>query len=204
MQFPIDIRILKAAYLCTSHESVRYYLNGVCVQWDGAHLTAVATDGHRLIAFNLPYDKETFADADKFSVIIPNDIIKNWKVNNKLPTTILFDYVKGAPSDHCSMTADGTSVTFAPVDGVFPDWRRILPAEVSGEVAQFNTGYLDDFTRATKILYGKERFITVRHNGGSPAVINMMAPEDEFEVMAVLMPRRDTEQGSYEKPAFCK
>lgn len=202
MKITINMSILKAAHLFTSKESTRYYLNGVAIEWNGAHLTAVATDGHRLVAFNLPHDDSLTAD-DKFSIIIPNDVLKNWKLNKNFNDAELS--IETAPDGKisCALHAEGTGVMFSPIDGVFPDWRRIIPAELSGDVMQFNTAYLDDFTRATKILYGKERFITVRHNGEGPAVIDM-ASVGEFEVVAVLMPRRGSEIAEYSKPEFCK
>jgi DNA polymerase-3 subunit beta len=203
MKFDIDMRVLKAAAICVSTDSVRYYLNGVAIQWNGKYLTATATDGHRLVSFNLPYNEADFAGVDKFSFIIPHTVLKGVKLDKYVTVGSLAFEPSESGAATCTLSCVGTSTIFQTIDGTFPDWRPILPTELSGEVAQFNTGYLKDFAAMTKILFGKERLINVHHNGNGPAAVDLRA-DGEFDTVAVVMPVRAAGDWSYVKPEWAK
>lgn len=206
MKFDIDMRVLKAAFYCVSTEATRYYLNGVAIEWNERNLTATATDGHRLVAFNLPFKAEEFEGVAKFSFIIPHAVIKAIKLDKYVNEgSLAFEpSVNGGAT--CTLSYVTMSTIFQTIDGTFPDWRRILPSEVDGTLAQFNTAYLKDFTAMTKVLFGKERNIRVNHNGNSAAVIDLQTSEtDEFDAIAVLMPlRAGGEDSVYSKPEWAK
>ena len=175
-----DFRAFKAAALCVSSEQVRYYLNGVFAEYKNGALILVATDGHRLIAVN-PESNGPAPNGPEFGIIIPSDVIARIKIS-KYAT--LGDLV--CEGGQWRLEYDGLKIGFNPIDGTFPDWRRIVPSETSGEAAQFNAAYLTDFGKASKLLGGDTRPV-VSHNGEGPALISFQA---DFEVFGVLMPFR--------------
>lgn len=113
-EFEADLAALFApVQFAISTEETRYYLNGICLQGDGSHLTATATDGHRLATHKVEGGEE-FAQ-----VIVPRKLV------SLVP--------KGAVQVNLSSTKiriEGEGITYVSklVDGTFPDYERVIPA----------------------------------------------------------------------------
>lgn len=182
MTSTINLRVLAALSICASTEETRYYLNGVKVEITPRHVTYVVTDGHRLVAH-----RETLADdaADNATLgdfIIPLVQCKAIKLGKRDDgaATIAGD------ASRLTIERDGAAVSFKPVEGSFPDWRRVLPSSIDGVTAQFNPKYLADFAKVGAMLeYGDK--VWVSHNGDSPASITWSG---NVNTLAVLMPIR--------------
>lgn len=181
---PVDL--LKAALVCCSTEETRYYLNGVCVSPSG-HI--VSTDGHRLFAGR--YLGETVES----EIIIPLATVKKALTGYRGDKIDLSDWRKAGRS--CSLG----DLKFTPVDGTFPDWKRILPTgegkdytpipdrpeDAPGRV-QFNPVYYGDLAKISKVLTGKADNIHVHvWTASSPAGVSFAGRDD---VLCVLMPIR--------------
>lgn len=181
---PVDL--LKAALVCSSVESYRYYLNGVCITPTG-HV--VSTDGHRMFV-----GRYTGASGEG-ELIIPNAAIKKALVGHKTSEINLVDARKDGGT--CSLG----DINFTPVDGKFPDWKRILPTgegpgfsplpdrpeDDPGQV-KFNPVYYGDLGKISKILTGS---VTSAHlhvwTASAPAGVSFAGRDDAF---CVLMPIR--------------
>lgn len=162
---------LKAMAVLASKQDIRYYLNGVLVESNGAHTRLIATDGHLLGVFQI---SETAHDDKAFSIIIPNEIIT--KLDKK---------------DNFLSCVDGKwnidGISFVPVDGKFPDYMRVLPANpATGETAQFNPELINRFAKCSKLLNGS-KFPVIAHNGQSSALVDIGL--DRF--VGVVMPMRN-------------
>lgn len=174
----VPTAVLKAALICASTEEVRYYLNGVYVDPKGL---LVSTNGH--VMFCGKIDLTDVAPFDGW--IIPREAIKRAVTGYKDSTIEI------------SPTRVGDIAT-QPVDGTYPDWRRVLPDETSGEVAQFNPDYIADVGKMGDLLRGKRKgslSAHIHHNGEGPAGVTFPEIDDAF---AVLMPIRAhyTDNGS--------
>jgi len=106
-------------------DDVRYYLNGMCLQF-GTHLTAVATDGHRLAA--MP-GATLLGREETHELILPR------KAVNELKKRL------GDGDCRIDVTNRGIKVDFGTtaldsrlIDGRFPDWRRVIPSQIDAEV----------------------------------------------------------------------
>lgn len=187
IKISFDIRTLKAALVCTSADETRYYLKGVAVQLDGDKLFIAATDGHRLLAMQPEFtierdDTDAATRADFGSVIIPADIVKNLK--------------PARGDDSCTLTIDGNkgeiehagqSVRFGFIDGSFPNWRQVIPASISGELAQFDARYIGELPKIHAAFGLKASKIQIEHNGDSPAFVALDLP---MPYVCLLMPFR--------------
>jgi hypothetical protein len=176
----INVRYLKAAAIVASKEETRYYLKGVAVQANEKGAFLIATDGHRLLAF-----RQTGAcyGGEPINIIIPSDIIAGLKVNKHVEIAELTqDSDNKWRLEYC-----GTSIVFAPIDGTFPDWRRIVPKETTGETAQFDPAYIGDFAKIAKALGCGGHCVKIAHNGGSPALVTF---GDDIDGTGVIMPTR--------------
>jgi DNA polymerase-3 subunit beta len=166
----VPTAVLKAALICASTEQVRYYLCGVYVDPKGF---LVSTDGHR--AFVGKIDLTGIPAFDGW--IICRDVLKRALTGYKADTiTIAPDRV-------------GNSLC-QPIDGSYPDWRRVVPSDLTGVTAQFNHTYVADMGKIGMLLRGQRKpslDAHIHHNGEGPAAITFPEVDDCF---AVLMPIR--------------
>ena len=147
---------------------VRYYLNGVFFDHAGY---AVATDGHRLLAVRVPA-----FDGDDF--IIPNNEAKaalglNKKAHEMLITRELIGGIK-----------------YTPIDGRFPEWRRIVPTETaSGKPTFINPDYLLDAMNAWHDMGLSKMVDALPYTmNGDSATVQLCATVPE--ALMILMPFR--------------
>ena len=183
----VNLHLIKAAALVASTEETRYYLNGVCLEARNGHITAIATDGHRLVAFEVGRTNDT---KESWSHIIPLSILKNLKVlkvkgkNSRLPAIL-----NTTADGKISLEYDRNTITFAPIDGTFPDWRRVIPTECNCEIAQFNVNYLADMKKVADATDADKLgdIVVIGHNGVGPAIVRLPIA---IPHVAVIMPMR--------------
>jgi len=211
MKITIDHSIIKALLICAAKHDVRYYLNGISVDARAnGDVVLVATDGHRLLAYPVAVDNiEALAPGE---YVIPRETleaVKPAKVG-RVTLPIHIDITTAPDTRHpedaeviikgkTSITVTGaTSAVTAPIDGKFPDWRRIVPASTSGEIAQFNADYVSGFGDVCKLLGGSYGPY-INHNGSAPSVVTNLPG-----AIGLLMPlRMDGDELKYMgKPAF--
>ena len=169
--------LLKAALLCASSEETRYYLCGVHFSTSG-HM--VTTDGHRMFVGRV--NERPAAD-----VIVPYDAIA---AALKMAGARVKDIEIDLAANRIGQ------ISFQPVDGTFPDWRRVVPTgeetpsdkpeDQPGHV-HFNHAYIGDFAKMGKILGGASMLHPV--SASHPALVTFGERADCF---AVLMPMRRT------------
>lgn len=196
MKITIDHSVIKALLICAAKQDLRYYLKGVLVDARASDVTLVTTDGHRMLAYPVATDAiEALAPGQ---YIIPREALEAVKPCKAgrvtLPITIEIVTAPDQPDPEragvtikgkTSITVTGaTSAVTAPIDGKFPDWRRVLPKTVSGELAQYNPEYVSGFGDICKLLGGKYGPY-INHNGSSAAPVTNLGP-----ALGVIMPLR--------------
>lgn len=183
MNATIDIRALAAISHSVSTEETRYYLNGVCVEIDESGCTYVATDGHQLSATRREYAEPSQLVG---RWIIPAEICRHFKTTRRRDC---FDAVlTQVEGGKLALEYMGQSVIFAPIDGTFPDWRRVVPSSTNGETAQFSTKILSQLSKVAKTLGNDCGQLLISHNGHGPALIGFGCDDDN--AFGVLMPFR--------------
>lgn len=116
----INTQHIKAAIQCAATKDIRYYLNGVHIERTQAgDVHIVSTDGHVIFAGLVPAEHVQDAKPGPWRLTIPLDVVKQATKTR----------------DHCLMLDLRTdaplllgNIQFSPIDGVFPDWRRVLPS----------------------------------------------------------------------------
>ena len=183
---------LAAVALAASNEKGRDYLHGVFIEATPSHVTMTATNGHILLTAR--HDAET-PDVVSFSIIIPSDII-TLALRSKTPEVAL-------SADDAGYKLG--NISFQPIDGVYPDWRRVVPKAspetLSIDGVWFPTDYLTVMAKAAKLLdpASRSRFI-VYPDGESPALVQFL---DDANVVGVVMPIR-TLREPFSPPAFTR
>lgn len=178
----VNADMLRAALICASTEQARYYLNGVYVDPKGY---LVSTDGHRLFCGKI----DLMTQGEGGGLSIAPDSFEGWIIPS--------DAIKRALAGYKQQTIDIApdrlgDLACKPVDGSFPDWRRVVPQTLSGEIAQFNPAYIADMGKIGLLLTGKRKSDAgltahLHHNGEGPAGVTFPYCATAY---AVLMPIR--------------
>jgi hypothetical protein len=131
----IDLKALKAALHAVTPSETRYYLAGVCVEINPASATYVATDGHILFAacVEAPKDEDNTLTG---TWIIPHAVIKAIKLGRKLGETATLE-LSPIGGELLLRQAGASAVSFAPIDGAFPEWRRVVPGATASASSQW-------------------------------------------------------------------
>lgn len=180
MKIQIEHKALRAALVCAAKKDVRSYLVGVYVEFNSpTHALCVGTNGAMMGAFAAEYSCDDPADAPTLgaSILIPAETIKSMK--------------PGRFTTHAELTlaSDGSCGTlhdrmFRPLEGRFPDFRRVMPAAstVNHETqtpGQFDPEWLVRGRDSLRTFTGKSKKIFdfiqrgedsgVMHDGGDEA-----------------------------------
>lgn len=116
-------RLLEMSAFAMSTEETRYYLNGIYVHSHEGKARAVATDGHRLAQV------DSDVEADIKGVIIPRKTVGELR---KL--LVDGDATVSVSETKIRVESDGVSIISKVIDGVFPDYARIIPRDFNTEV----------------------------------------------------------------------
>ena len=193
LKVTLNIRALRAVLVAVSTEETRYYLNGINLEFTPDGVVMAATDGHRMIVLRQPYGEHAVMGAHA-SVIVPRDLVAKLKVKHKTldETTLTIGDDGRLTFEHAGEMFGGSRV-----DGTFPDYRRVVPQDLTGEAAQYDPIYLADFAKARKELGGdRTTSPIVRYNGQAPAVVDF-AWETGFQAFGVIMPLSKTDRTLY-------
>lgn len=197
---------LALATLFQSKEEERYYLNGVYIEAagnDGA--VAVATDGHRMVAF---HDGAGFTSAP---CIVPMpkaaiDCVRKRKTRQFCWFGIVGEHAGTGryearvfdTTDQASELDEVRERMLDPkdrgiiwsgaldlIDGSYPDWRAVIPKTIpkAGAAAAYHGKYLADFAAVAKD-YSDSAAVSIHSDGNKPSIIT--AGRDDF--VGILMP----------------
>jgi len=204
----LNFNYIRAAQMAASHDETRNYLCGVYVKAEDGLVTYVGTNGHILIKIEEQRETE-----GALEMIIPNALIA------KLPHLMASAKVRKRHAelgDLVSVEVDKDELRFASplgrmaplarltgyaIEGAYPDFQRVIPAEeklakvsANGGVALcFNWSYINRLMQAWSIcLYGNAAKIPVtklRWGGESdPAV--MQESDGKANFTGCVMPMR--------------
>lgn len=199
MKLTIDHAILKALLLVVPKQDIRYYLEGVLVDVRAQDVTLVSTNGTVLLA--VPHLDDVEGDRLIGQWIIPREALEAVKPckagRSSLPIAVEIlpgaqtpdperpGVTIGAP-DTITITG-ATTTTTKPIDGRYPDWRRVMPGSASLEVAQFDPALVATFGDVHSMLGGSEKIKpVVHHNGRGGALVSGLGRD----ALGVIMPYR--------------
>ncbi len=112
--------LLEKTHFCMAQQDVRYYLNGLLIETDGAVLRGVATDGHRLALCEIDLEGE---DPGKQQVIVPRKgVLELQRLLGEEG-----DVEVAIGTNHIRVDLDDIRFTSKLIDGRFPDYGRVVP-----------------------------------------------------------------------------
>jgi DNA polymerase-3 subunit beta len=114
-------RLLEKTHFSMAQQDVRYYLNGMLLEIDGANLRAVATDGHRLAVCEAPLAAKAKTPQQ---VIVPRKGVL--ELQRILDSEGATDLAIG--TNHVRAQIGDVRFTSKLIDGKFPEYSRVIPA----------------------------------------------------------------------------
>lgn len=152
MKQSLFVNALKFASHAMAVKDVRYYLNGVLFEFRKDVLTLVGTDGHRMAYVDLASDSELDGQWT-----IPADSVKLILTAFKATGTGFVSFVVAQDNHVDKLTvqgANGQVIQCTPIDGKYPDWRRVCKSGGATAKATISIGMNTDYLSAASKACG--------------------------------------------------
>ena len=192
MKTLLRIDHLKAVFNAVSNNETRRYLCGVYVEINAKGTTLVATNWQMLLA---AHDKTNTLD-EPVKLIIPADIVKGFKPARGQ------DLVELSTEDNETWRLGNR--LFQPIDGTYPDWRRVIPQETP-EILSIKDVWLEPKYQLAMYKAAKEldAICDIHPNGQYPALVHYHDGEKDCPMIGIIMPYRKT-RTAFKKPRWAK
>lgn len=143
--------LIERTSFAMAQQDVRYYLNGLLLEYRGNALRTVATDGHRLALANSPVEGKA---EESRQVIVPRKgVLELHRLlpDGDTPVELAFS------SNHLRLQFPGIRFTSKLIDGRFPDYERVMPVDGNRELAVDKNLLRQSLTRASILSSEKHR-----------------------------------------------
>lgn len=173
-------RLIEKTQFAMALQDVRYYLNGLLLEIGNGMIRAVATDGHRLALSEAECAVE---QASEIQVILPRKaVLELARLLDDTEEQIAVD----VSSNHIRFILGDTSFTSKLIDGKFPDYQRVIPANPDKKVLADRDILKQALTRTSILSNEKYRGIRFQISSG---LLQLLAhnpeqeeAEDEMEI----------------------
>jgi DNA polymerase-3 subunit beta len=117
--------LLEQTHFCMAQQDVRYYLNGLLMEFAEKHIRAVATDGHRMAVSQITVEKGIKSGKQ---IIIPRKGIQEMmRLLDDTDATIEIQ----VGSNHFKAQTTEYAFTSKLIDGRYPDYTKVIPSSQS-------------------------------------------------------------------------
>ena len=170
-------RLLEKTHFSMAQQDVRYYLNGMLLEIDGALLRAVATDGHRLALCETALAAKAKTSQQ---VIVPRKGVL--ELQRVLTADGIADLAIG--TNHVRAQIGDVRFTSKLIDGRFPEYSRVIPVAPASAI-RADRDVLRQALQRTAIL-SNEKYrgirVTVKKNALTVQAHNPEQEEAEEEI----------------------
>jgi len=147
--------LLDKTHFCMAQQDVRYYLNGLLFETDGAQIRTVATDGHRLALSEMAMDGK---QGSTQQVILPRKGVLELQrligAGGKTQISIGSNHIRALLGD--------IRFTSKLIDGRFPDYQKVIP-QLEGNILKADCAALRQALQRAAIL-SNEKYRGIRLN----------------------------------------
>ena len=169
--------LLDKTHFSMAQQDVRYYLNGLLLETDGARLRAVATDGHRLALAQIELDEPVQHNEQQ---IVPRKGVL--ELNRLLDDEGRVRVALG--SNHVRVAVEGLRLTSKLIDGRFPDYHRVIPSNPENELTADRHSLRHALQRTAILSNEKYRGVRLQLEENS-VVLQANNPEQEEAIETV-------------------
>jgi DNA polymerase-3 subunit beta len=168
-------RLIEKTQFAMAQQDVRYYLNGMLLEVKDSTIRTVATDGHRLATSQAECQIEDQTDVQ---VIMPRKAVLEL---SRLLSDSEEKVDVEVSSNHIRISMQDASFTSKLIDGKFPDYKRVIPAQ-SEKLILASRDELKQALQRTSILSNeKYRGIRFQFNSGMLQLLAHNPEQEEAE-----------------------
>lgn len=157
LSIELSQKVLKGLFertqFCMAQQDVRYYLNGLLLEFEGKRLRAVGTDGHRMALSDVQLETDTGAVRQ---VIVPrkgiNELVRFLEDSDE-------KVMLQVGTNHIRANLPTMVFTSKLIDGRFPDYTKVIPANQTKVVEIDRDTFKDALHRAAILSNEKYRGI---------------------------------------------
>lgn len=176
VEITLSSRILKKAMEKTLYamalQDVRYYLNGLLLDLDGAVLRAVSSDGHRLAVY-----EESLEDVNAAprQVIIPRKgVLELYRLLGDQDEIITLQL----SANNIRVLMGEVIFSAKLIEGRFPDFRRVMPRDISKVITLGKDAFKSALTRVAILSTEKLKGVSLEVAGNT---MKLQAQNPEHE-----------------------
>jgi DNA polymerase-3 subunit beta len=168
--------LIDATSFAMAHQDVRYYLNGMLLEFSAQYLRAVAADGHRLAVATLDIKNRIEALT---AVIVPRKaIIELQRLFGEGEEEI--GLVIG--DNHLRAITPNFSFSTKLIDGKFPDYRQVIPQLTEAQHAVIaRKSFKEALARVSVLFSDKYRGAGIQFKPGLMTIVAHNPEKDEVE-----------------------
>jgi hypothetical protein len=159
----INVTTLKALLLFAGKKDVRYYINSIHFEQSATGTVAVATNGHCLAVARLDRDP-----VEPSSFTVPREHLDNVVKGAKGGVDVV-----QVDAAQCTLVSTNGRITVPLLDGKFPDWRRVVTPQQTGERAYYHPDYAAMVDKAGQIVRPAKVGYLIQQNGNSVGYANL-------------------------------
>ena len=167
-------RLVEKTHFSMAQQDVRYYLNGLLLETDKKRLRAVATDGHRLALCEV--DLLGSATRDEQLIVPRKGVLE---LSRLLDGEGEVQVALGA--NHIRVQLDGIRLTSKLIDGRFPEYSRVVPAQPKNVIKADRNLFRQALQRTAILSNEKYRGVRLELSPNS-VVVQANNPEQEEAV----------------------
>ncbi len=182
-------RLLDKTSFAMANQDVRYYLNGLLLDFHDGRLRTVATDGHRLSVCDL--DAEVAVSGDRQLIVPRKGVLELSRMLGDSEEEVTLSLGR----NHVRLVKDGTMFTSKLIDGRFPDYEAVIPVGADKQMLLDRDVFTHALQRAAILSNEKYRGVRLEASGGALKIIahnpqheeavEEFEAETNFESMAV-------------------
>lgn len=164
--------LIQRTQFAMAQQDVRYYLNGLLLEFKPGRLRAVATDGHRLALSEHALDHGLEAETQ---LILPRKTVL--ELMRLLENSEIEAVLKLSPGQ-LQVELEQLRITSKLIDGRFPDYERVIPVDADRKVVGDRTRVRAALARASILSNEKFRGVRLKMENGEMH-IQTQNPEQE-------------------------
>ena len=158
-------KLLDKTSFAMANQDVRYYLNGLLMDFRAGKLRTVATDGHRLAVCD--HDADVSVAQDRQLIVPRKGVIELSRMlaEDKSAVTLALG------RNHVRLVKDGTVFTSKLIDGRFPDYEAVIPVGADRQILVDKETFIRALQRAAILSNEKYRGVRLEAGAGSLKII---------------------------------
>ena len=181
--------VLDKTAFAMANQDVRYYLNGLLLDFNGSVLRAIATDGHRLAICDTDRGEALAEDRQRSGPRKGVGELSRMLDGSDKDVSI------GLGKNHIRLVKDGTTFTSKLIDGRFPDYKAVIPVGADKNVSLNRAEFMNALQRAAILSNEKYRGVKlevtdnsmkiIAHNPQHEEAVEELAVETNFDQVSI-------------------